>query len=244
MKPALFSHADFGALRVFDGEKGPWIAAGDVCLALGISNARDAVASLDDDEKGVATTDTLGGPQEIRTVNESGMYALVFRSRKPEAQKFRKWVTSEVLPAIRQTGSYGVTIPQTLPEALRLAADLAEKNEALALEVETMKPKAEFHDAVTASDDLVTMATAAQLIGLPFGGNTLFQRLRNRGVLITGGTRHNLPKQEHVQSGRFTVKESSFLRDGETHVRFTTYVTQKGLEWLRREFQSRTLQPA
>lgn len=136
------------------------------------------------------------------------------------------------------------TIPQTLPEALRLAADLAEKNEALALEVETMKPKAEFHDAVTASDDLVTMATAAQLIGLPFGGNTLFQRLRNRGVLITGGTRHNLPKQEHVQNGRFTVKESTYTHDKETHVRFTTYVTQKGLEWLRREFQSRTLQPA
>jgi anti-repressor protein len=236
MKPALFSHSDFGTLRVFEGENGPWISAGDVCLALGIANARDAVASLDDDEKGVAITDTLGGPQEIRTVNESGMYALVFRSRKPEAQKFRKWVTSEVLPAIRQTGGYN--LPQSLPEALRLAADLAEKNEALALENAELKPKADFHDAVTASDDVTQLATACQVLDLPFGRNTLFQRLRNRGVLISGGDRHNLPKQRFVEQGLFTVKESSYLdEDRQVHVRFTTYVTQKGIQWLRREFQ-------
>lgn len=237
MKLALFSHADFGALRVFEGDNGPWIAAGDVCLALGISNASQAVASLDADEKGVITADTLGGPQEIRTVNESGMYALVFRSRKPEAQKFRKWVTSEVLPAIHQTGAYGVTIPQSLPEALRLAADLAEKNEALALENAELKPKAEFHDAVTASDDVTQLAVACQVLELPFGRNTLFQRLRNRGVLMTGGERHNLPKQRFVEQGLFTVKESQYLDDEkQVRVRFTTYVTQKGMDWLRKEF--------
>lgn len=239
MKPALFSHSDFGALRVFEGEKGPWIAAGDVCLALGLSNASQAVASLEDDEKGVITADTLGGPQEIRTVNESGMYALVFRSRKPEAQKFRKWVTSEVLPAIRQTGSYGVTIPQTLPEALRLAADLAEKNEALVLENAELKPKADFHDAVTASDDVTQLGIACQVLDLPFGRNTLFQRLRNKGVLISGGERHNLPKQRYIEQGLFTVKESSYLDDEkQIHVRFTTYVTQKGMDWMRREFNA------
>ncbi len=237
MKPALFSHADFGAIRVFEGDNGPWIAAGDVCLALGIANARDAVASLDDDEKGVATADTLGGRQEIRTVNESGMYALVFRSRKPEAQKFRKWVTSEVLPAIRKTGTFSLDIPKTLPEALRLAADLAEKNEALALENAELKPKAEFYEAVTASDDVVQVATAAQVLGLPFGRNILFQRLRNRGAFISGGDRHNLPKQRYVEQGLFTVKESRYIgADDQTHIRFTPYVTQKGLDWLRKEF--------
>ena len=129
-------------------------------------------------------------------------------------------------------------IPQTLPDALRLAADLAEKNEALALEVSEMKPKADFHDAVTASDDVTQLATACQVLGLPFGRNTLFQRLRNRGILISGGERHNLPKQEHIKVGRFTVKESKFLDDEkQVHVRFTTYVTQKGMEWLMREFK-------
>jgi anti-repressor protein len=129
-------------------------------------------------------------------------------------------------------------IPQTLPDALRLAADLAEKNEALALEVSELKPKADFHDAVTASDDVTQLATACQVLGLPFGRNTLFQRLRNRGILISGGDRHNLPKQEHIKVGRFTVKESKFLDDEkQVHVRFTTYVTQKGMEWLMREFK-------
>jgi anti-repressor protein len=132
----------------------------------------------------------------------------------------------------------------THSEALRLAADAIDKAEALALEVADLKPKAEFHDQVTASDTVTQLAIACQVLDLPFGRNVLFQRLRNRGVLITGGDRHNLPKQEHVLNGRFTVKESSYIHDGEPHVRFTTYVTQKGLDWLRREFQTKQLQTA
>jgi len=84
----------------------PWFIAKDVCSILGLSNHRDALASLDDDEKGVALTDTPGGAQEVLTVSESGLYALVMRSRKPQARAFRKWVTSVVLPAIRRDGGY------------------------------------------------------------------------------------------------------------------------------------------
>jgi hypothetical protein len=83
-----------------------WFVAKDVCDILGIDNPSQAVGSLDEDEKGITTTYTLGGPQELLTVNESGLYSLIFASRKPEAKRFRKWVTSEVLPAIRQTGRY------------------------------------------------------------------------------------------------------------------------------------------
>lgn len=83
-----------------------WFSAADVCLALGIKNHRDSLQHLDADEKGVVSTDTLGGQQKVSVVNESGLYALVLRSRKPEARKFAKWVTSEVLPAIRKTGGY------------------------------------------------------------------------------------------------------------------------------------------
>ena len=130
--------------------------------------------------------------------------------------------------------------PAAIPthsEALRLAADAIDRANALALEVSELKPKADFHDAVTASDDLCQLATVCQVLDLPFGRNTLFQRLRTRGILISGGERHNLPKQEHVKCGRFTVKESSYFDDEkQPHVRFTTYVTQKGLEWIRREF--------
>ncbi len=87
-----------------DGE--PWFVAKDVCNVLEIEYHRDAVGRLDDDERGSVIVDTLGGPQEMATVSESGLYSLVFRSRKPEAKRFRKWVTAEVLPSLRKTGSY------------------------------------------------------------------------------------------------------------------------------------------
>lgn len=94
-------------VRVIMRENQPWFVAKDVCNALGYSNSRDAVAThLDDDEKGVATSDTLRGEQQLSIISESGLYALVLRSRKPEARKFAKWVTSEVLPSIRQNGYY------------------------------------------------------------------------------------------------------------------------------------------
>lgn len=95
------------AVRVITRNNQPWFVASDVCQALGYSNSRKAVADhLDDDEKGVTTSDTLGGKQQLTIISESGLYALVLRSRKPEARKFAKWVTSEVLPSIRQTGGY------------------------------------------------------------------------------------------------------------------------------------------
>ncbi|WP_409449720.1 Bro-N domain-containing protein [Candidatus Igneacidithiobacillus taiwanensis] len=97
--------------------------AKDVCDILEIVNYRDAMTRLDDDEKGVVSTDTLGGTQEMLIVNESGLYALVLTSRKPEARKFRKWVTSEVLPAIRKTGRYEAR-PVPSDRAMRAEAQL------------------------------------------------------------------------------------------------------------------------
>jgi prophage antirepressor-like protein len=101
--PFLF---DESTVRTTVLEGQPWFVGKDVCAALGIRNNRDALEGLDDDEKGVATTDTPGGKQNLGVVNESGLYALIFRSRKEEARRFRKWVTSEVLPAIRKRGYY------------------------------------------------------------------------------------------------------------------------------------------
>ncbi|WP_281688739.1 Bro-N domain-containing protein [Pseudomonas citronellolis] len=84
----------------------PWFVAADVCQALAVRNNRDALSRLDDDEKGVATTDTLGGTQAVGIINESGLYSLILTSRKAEAKRFKKWVTAEVLPAIRKHGRY------------------------------------------------------------------------------------------------------------------------------------------
>lgn len=108
---------------VIDNE--PWFVAKDICQALGVSNSRDALTRLHEKEKGVSLIDTLGGKQELAVVSESGMYALVLRSRKPEAEPFRLWVTSEVLPSIRKTGTYAIAkeesklaLPETYIEAL------------------------------------------------------------------------------------------------------------------------------
>lgn len=99
------------------GEREPWFVAADVCRVLGLAQPASAVRNLDEDEKGVHVTHTLGGDQEVLIVSESGLYALIFRSRKPAAIRFRKWVTQEVLPAIRTTGSY------TAPKAKRKATE-------------------------------------------------------------------------------------------------------------------------
>lgn len=236
MSLSLFTSAEFGPVRAVVEDGKPLFAARDVAVALGYQRPADAVS---DHCKGVVVlpTPSAGGIQDTKFIPESDVYRLIMRSKLPGAVRFQDWVMEEVLPAIRQTGGYN--LPQTLPEALRLAADLAEKNEALALENAELRPKAEFHDAVTASDDVTQLATACQVLGLPFGRNTLFQRLRNRGVLLSGGDRHNLPKQRYIEQGLFTVKESKYLdEEKQVHVRFTTYVTQKGMAWLGREFNA------
>jgi prophage antirepressor-like protein len=90
----------------------PWFVAKDVCMAIAIEKHRDAMSRIDDDERGSVVVDTLGGRQSMTAVNESGLYNLIFQSRKPEAKSFRKWVTSEVLPSIRKTGGYKPGLPK------------------------------------------------------------------------------------------------------------------------------------
>ena len=103
----IFEKPEFGSVRVVEKNGEPWFVARDVCDCLEVGNSRDAVATLDEDEKGVATIDTLGGAQEMATISESGLYSLIIRSRKPEAKTFKRWIVRDVLPSIRKTGSYG-----------------------------------------------------------------------------------------------------------------------------------------
>lgn len=116
LTPAVFSFTT-GSVRVVLRDDEPWFVAADVCAALGISRTDDGVSRLDDDEKGTASVRTPGGAQSMTIINESGLYSLVLGSRKPEAKPFKKWVTSEVLPAIRKSGRYEVGEP--LPAVVR-----------------------------------------------------------------------------------------------------------------------------
>lgn len=239
-------------VRVAMVEGEPWWYAADVCRVLEISNSRDALSRLDEDEKGVASTDTPGGPQEMRIVNEPGLYALILGSRKPSAKAFKRWITHEVLPAIRKTGGYQATpapefqIPKTLSGALALAAKLEEEREALACkvaeqdeEIAFLEPKALFADRVAGADGSHTIAAAAKILGT--GQNRLFAWLRMQGYLIQGTC---TPYQQHVDAGLFRVVERVFTdRDGRDHLKAKTLITGKGMLAIQRRMDADVMRP-
>ena len=106
---SVFNNDQFGSIRVIEKDGEPWFVAKDIAMVLDFCNTNDATRCLEEDEKGAHNVRTLGGMQEMTAINESGLYHLILVSRKPEAKKFRKWVTEEVLPSIRKTGSYSIT---------------------------------------------------------------------------------------------------------------------------------------
>lgn len=142
------------------------------------------------------------------------------------------------LDELEQRNAGGFEIPQTLPDALRLSAELAEEKLLLEARIEEDAPKVEFYDTVTASSSVCQMAVACQVAKLSIGRNTLYRKLRSDGVLISGGKRHNLPKQRYIEQGLFTVEESKYSHpeSGEPFMSFTTHVTQKGIDWLIKKY--------
>lgn len=163
-----------------DEQDEPWFIAKDVCAVLEIGNPSQALTNLDDDEKGITTTDTLGGPQKTVTVSESGFYRLVLRSRKPIAKEFQRWVTHDVLPSIRKHGAYMTeqTVERILsdPDTLiRLATDLKHEREArkqAEQQVKVLAPKAQALDDFTSIEGTRSVREAAKV-------------LRNHGVRVT-----------------------------------------------------------
>ncbi|MEY2239409.1 BRO family protein [Bacillus altitudinis] len=126
-----------------DGQ--PWFVAKDLCEVLEIKNNRDALSRLDEDEKGVVLTDTLGGSQELAAVNEPGLYALIFSSRKPEAKQFKRWITHDVIPTIRQTGQYGgpkaLTEREQRIESLKLLLETSQRQDEMSKKLSTHEKK-------------------------------------------------------------------------------------------------------
>lgn len=163
-------------------------------------------------------------------VNESGLYTLILRSDKEEAKKFKKWVTSEVLPSIRKTGKYEIApqpkLPQNFAEALRMLADSVEVVEAQKKAIAEAQPKVEAFDHFIDGVNCKSVARVAQEIGT--GQNTLYAFLRGIDYLLSGGERHNNPYQTYVDRGFFTVKTSP-VKMGEKFVNVSqTLITPKG----------------
>lgn len=231
--PAIFQYED-KEMRVVTDEQGePWWVAVDVCNILTLSNPTEAIRGLDDDEKSTLRI-TEGGP-EINIVSEPGLYSLIIRSNKKEAKDFKRWITHDVIPSIRKTGSYSLAVPKTLPDALRAYALEIERRQEIESKLAIAAPKAEFFDAVADSKDAVDLGRAAKVLNCGMGRNRLFQVLRDKKILMET----NIPYQTFVDRGYFRVIEQKYTKpDGSTHITFKTLVYQRGLAYIQKTLKA------
>lgn len=237
-----FSNEQFGELRVVQDEQGePWFVAKDVCDALGLGRQHDSTRYLDDDEKGEGLVNTSSGVQTMVTVNEPGLYRLILKSRKPEAKAFQRWVTHEVIPAIRRDGGYMVARDETPEETMARALLIAQSTiERQTMQIAELKPKALFADAVAASDGTCLIGELAKMLrqnGVDFGQNRLFEVLREQGFLGKSGSNRNVPTQRAMEMGLFRIKETAITHsDGHVTISRTPKVTGKGQVYFLKRF--------
>lgn len=243
-----FVSAQFGSIRVVMKDEQPWFVAKDVCECLDVRNNRDALARLDEDEKGVVLTDTLGGAQELATVNEPGLYSLVLSSRKPEAKAFKRWVTHEILPSIRKHGAYMTEdlLAKTLEDPnymigiLQKLADERDERKRLQFEAELNRPKIVFADAVAASDSSILVGELAKLLkqnGIDMGQRRLFAWMRDNGYLMKSGASKNMPTQKSMNLGLMEIKERTIVNpDGSVRLTRTPKITGKGQQHFLNKF--------
>lgn len=240
----VFESPEFGAVRTISRSGEPWFVAADVCRALDIQNSRDAIARLDEDEKGVGSTDTLGGRQEMAIINEPGLYALVLGSRKPEAKAFKRWVTHEVIPSIRRTGGYIagqeemspeellaralVVAQQTLAQREAQVKGLQADNARLQVDVQIAQPKAEYFDMLVDRHLLTSFRDTAKQ--LQVREKTLIGWLLSAGYIYRDQKGKLMP-YAGKGDGLFEVKESVNTKTQWAGVQ--TLVTPKGRETFR-----------
>lgn len=222
-------------VRTVDMDGEAWFVLKDVCEVLNIADHKVVVRRLDEDEVcQTPLTDSMGRQQSTTIINESGLYHVILRSDKPEAAPFRRWVTNDVLPAIRKTGSYNapqLTRSQLLATALIAAhEELEEKDKQIA----ELTPKGVFADAVSASSQSILVGEMAKLLsqnGIQMGQNRLFSWLRENGYLIKDRKRtdYNMPTQKSMELRLFEIKETSIAHsDGHTSINKTPKVTGIG----------------
>lgn len=238
----VFNNEGFGAVRAIQSVAGePMLVAKDICAVLGLGRQQDSTRYLDDDEKGECLVNTPSGAQKMVCVTEPGFYKLVMRSRKPEAKAFQRWVTHEVLPALRRDGGYMVardeTPEQTMARAVLLAQATIDRQRDRIAELE---PKALFADAVAASDGTCLVGELAKMMrqnGVEIGQRRLFARLREDGYLGKSGSNTNVPTQRAMDLGLFRIKETAVTHsDGHVTLSRTPKVTGKGQRYFIKRY--------
>lgn len=230
----IFNNPEFGSVRAMRDEDGmPLFVAGDVAKILGYRMASDMTRRLEEDEKGTRSVRTPGGEQQMAVITEPGLYSVILSSRVPNARAFKRWVTHEVLPALRRDGGYMVardeTPEQTMARAVLLAQATIDRQRDRIAELE---PKALFADAVAASDGTCLVGELAKMLrqnGVEVGQNRLFAMLREDGYLGNVGQNRNVPTQRAMDLGLFRIKETAVTHsDGHVTINRTPKVTGKG----------------
>ena len=248
-KMQIFENSEFGQMRTVEINGEIYFVAADVCRILEVGDTSNAVKNLDEDEKGTHIISTLGGEQKMLVVNEAGLYRLIFKSRKPDAKKFQRWIYHEVIPSIRKHGAYmtPATIENIIAnpdfgiELLKNLKSEREKRIAAEKTIEEQKPKVLFADAVETSQNSILIGELAKLIkqnGIDIGQNRLFDWLRNNGYLIKAKRADwNMPTQSAMDMKLFEVKERTINNpDGSVKITRTTKVTGKGQTYFVNKF--------
>ena len=229
-------------VRVVTDDKGePLFCLADVCKVLNFTNTTNVVNQIKEEYKCPMFNighlkDSLGREQECTLITESQLYFVMMRSRSEIAREFRQWICNEVLPSIRKTGGYHV--PQTFSEALIAYAKEVELREKLEKENKAMLPKAEFYDTVANSESYLSMNDVAKILNMGVGRNTIFKILRQEKILM----QDNQPYQEYVNRGYFKVIEGHYMVGDNAVITKTTYVQQKGVDYIRKLLKSRNVE--
>lgn len=220
----------------------PWFVGKDVAEVLGYERADNAIRNhIDKEDKLMHQISASGQKRNMTIINESGLYCLVLSSKLPSAKKFKRWVTSEVLPALRKTGQYQV---KELSGQELMAKALIEAQSVLAAkdkQIEEMKPKALFADAVATSHTSILVGELAKILkqnGIDMGQKRLFAWLRENGFLIKRkGTDYNMPTQKAMDLGLFEIKEGSYVNGSGVNITTKTpKVTGKGQQYFINKF--------
>lgn len=230
-KLMTFENAAFGKIRTITIDGEPWFVAADVCKALELGNPSMTVERLDADEKGISSIDTLGGKQRMAIINEPGLYSVILCSRKPEAKAFKRWITHEVIPAIRKYGGYMTKSlleqvlenPNLIYEFARRMLAEQQKNERLKQELDRAKPKADYYDAFIHPESCTNIRATAKELKVPEKMFTAF--LIRKRYLYRAPSGSLMPYAKAADDGLFFVKDYIAVNG---HQGVYTLVTPKG----------------
>lgn len=252
-KLTIFENEEFGQVRTIVINNEPWFVGKDVASALGYANPKNAVPKHVLDEDKLSTQiEYAGQKRTVTVINESGLYALIFGSKLDSAKRFKHWVTSKVLPSIRKTGNYisnedqlrlglfdkdPLVVVQSHQKLVAIEVNRA--TAPLIAENNEMKPKAEFHDAVSVAENCISFGKFAAAFqnnnGVSFGRNKIMEWCRKNKFLCESSNLKNKPSQQMMDQGYMKYKQTVGNRNGKEYISYTPLLTGKGEIWLTKK---------